>query len=253
MTLFVSVLTLTVVFLAVPHAYGTMLDLTTHDASGYIGGAYFLQTDGQSTGSGVIDSFVRLNTNHDVSEGYNTTANGVFDTGSSDTFDHELLLADIPVVVFGGIRYREFLLDINEPNGNKGTLSLDEIQIFRSNVANQNVESFNSGIVGLTSASLVYRLDTANNDNWIALNANLNHGSGSGDMFAYIPDSFFSSSTGDYVYLYSRFGENYANNAGFEEWSVLQHENIVPEPATFTLLGIGLAGMLLITKSKRAQ
>ena len=41
----------------------TGLDLTTAGASGFINGAFFQQVPDQSTGTGVIDPFVRLSTN----------------------------------------------------------------------------------------------------------------------------------------------------------------------------------------------
>jgi hypothetical protein len=53
--------------------------------------------------------------------------------------------------------------------------------------------------------------------NWVALNASLTHGNGSGDMLLYVPDSAFAGQT--YVYLYSEFGVNYACNGGFEQWA----------------------------------
>jgi hypothetical protein len=45
-----------------------------------------------------------------------------------------------------------------------------------------------------------------------------NHGSGSGDMYAYIPTSDFSAAkTSDFVYLYAHFGNRNASQSGFEE------------------------------------
>ena len=240
------------------------LDLTTAGSSAWLNGALFEQINPQTTGTGVIQPFAQLNSNQDVEDAYNTTVNNTLDIGPSDNFNYELLLSDVPLVMIGGASYRRFLLDINEPkDGEDRLLSLDEIQIFLSDAPNQSVETYAGGsatagtgdLVDLANATLVYQLDgnlSQNNpDNWILLNYALNHGQGSGDMFAYIPDSVFNPNDGSYVYLYSRFGENYANDSGFEEWAVPTADEVVPEPASFLLLGTGLA-VLIASRKKPA-
>src|SRR5262245_30513946 len=68
-----------------------MLDLTTAGASGFINGAFFQQTGPQPTGTGAIQSFVRIQRN--VSEqGYNTDYRPVqFDEKSDPNFTRSLL------------------------------------------------------------------------------------------------------------------------------------------------------------------
>jgi hypothetical protein len=246
-----------------------MLDLSFAGADGEINEAYFIQIDPKSMGTGNIHTFVEIGDARqaeeplggvsyaDIVEAYNTTEAGTLDNGSSDIFNHELLLSAVPVVEIDGIFYRQFLLDINQhkssPNfPTSGLLSLDEIQLFLSDAPNQSVESFDDGILDLADSELIYRLDwdydeEEEDDNWIKLKYDLNHGSGSGDMFAYIPDDFFSDEY-EYVYLYSRFGENFANNDGFEEWAV--RDNILPEPATMSLLGLGALGLSGLRKKR---
>ena len=157
-------------------------------------------------------------------------------------------MADVPIFTIDGVDYRSFLLDINQ-TGESSLLSLDEIQVLQSSTPNQSVTTFSSGIVNLANRFLVYRLDNGG-DNWIKLDNNLSAGSGKGDMSMFIPASFFTGS-GQYVYLYSKFGVNIVNNDGFEEWSKgvgnddnTGGENPIPEPGTMLLLGTGLAALV---------
>jgi hypothetical protein len=226
----------------------TNLDLTTLGASGFINSAYFQQTSPQPTGTGVIKPFVRVRSNHNVEQAYNTTVNNTLDVDSPNNWNHEIRLSDIPTVTLGNVLYRQFFLDINQ-TAESPLLSLDEVQVFLSSTPNQSVETFTSGLINLSYNKLVYRMDTGG-DNRVTLNYSLNHGSGSGDMFMYIADSLFTGSNAQYVYLYSKFGQHNANNAGFEEWSTLSNrsQRSVPEPASLALIGAGIFGMA--TKSR---
>jgi hypothetical protein len=114
---------------------GPTLDLTTAGSSGYIDLAYFVQIDPQTTGTGVIEPFVRLSTNQDVSQGYNTDARPLeLDENNSPQFTRSLLLNDVPIVSLNETLYREFLLDINQKGAVGGSLlSLDTIEIYLAN------------------------------------------------------------------------------------------------------------------------
>jgi len=210
------------------------LDLTTSGASGTINGAYFAQGNYAAAGTGLIESFVRIQTNQAVEQGYNTDARPLeFHENNSPQFTRSLLLADVPIVTLNGIDYREFLLDINEANGRKSLLSLDTIEVYLAG----------EGDIGSYSelGAAVFNLD-AGADNGILLNAALNSGSGSGDMRAYIPDALFAG--GDYVYLYSMFGEKYENDGGYEEWAVRRAQTPpahAPAPGAALLGSIGLS------------
>jgi hypothetical protein len=216
-----------------------MYDLSTAGSSATINGALFTTTDRQSTGTGLIHTFVQVHADG-TEQSYNTDAGKVLDSGSSATFNHSLLLSEVPVVSISGVDYREFLLDINEKSSNP-YISLDRLQIYLRASGN-----YSGSVNGLGTP--IYSLDTATKNNWILLDYRLNSGSGSGDMLAYIPNALFGLGSGNYVYLYSKFGCNKPSDDGFEEWAVRKCETpVVPVPAGVILgvLGLGAAGWKL--------
>jgi len=234
---------------------------TTSSGSFQSGIDFFTRTDSQATGSGVIQSFVRISAaNQAIIQGYNTDARKTqFDENSSPTFTRHLNLSDIPEVVIDGVTYREFLLDINQ-NNDDPLLSLNELQIFVGNTGSPIGASVDSnGTLDFGSqASLIYDMD-ANADNTVELNYNLNSGSGSGDLFAYVKSSLFGTDGTQFVTLYSKFGDPNANNDGYEEWAVRTGTTlaVVPEPGTIALalsgaLGFGLAGLRRLRRQKAA-
>ncbi len=217
--------------------HAAVLDLTTPGSWGTVNGGIFRQFDGNPTGTGTIDAFVRIQA-FGVQQGYNTDGRPVqYDENSAAQFTHSLLLSSIPILSDDGTNYREFLLDINQ-NG-QNILSLDKIEIYLEATGDLLNHPTNFG-------APVYDLD-AGEDNWIKLDYSLNGGSGQGDMLAYIPDSLFTGSN-QYVYLYSRFGENSVADNGFEEWAYGVDGPVIPEPAT--ILSLGLGALILIRKRK---
>ncbi|HEX5269932.1 MAG TPA: hypothetical protein VFW33_05575, partial [Gemmataceae bacterium] len=197
-----------------------MLDLTTRGAVGDVNGAIFRQSDPQPTGTGVIRSFVRLQTSNGkatVEQGYNTDNRPLqFDENNSPQFTRSLRLSDLPTEDVGGVTYRVFLLDINQKSS-QPYLSLDELRLFVGDAP--NLSGYQTATNQLPGAALVYDLD-AGGDSWVKLDSRLNSGSGSGDMLLYVPDADFTAQGAHpYVYLYSKFGVNFAGNAGFEEWA----------------------------------
>lgn len=233
-----------------------IVDLTSVGATGTINGAIYQQVDAQSTGTGTINSFAQIQAqgNNDVQSGYNTTVNNTLDNGAPDNFNHSITLSEVPVISISNTDYREFLLDVNEADQGPASgrfISLDEVQLFMGGTANNSVETLNGSGILEHDGTLIYQMD-AGMDNWVALDFQLNSGSGSGDMFLYVPDSLFAGfASTDVVTLYSEFGQqgtnpsngmggnftgDFGSSAGFEEWAV----RVIPEPATLATLAIGI-------------
>jgi hypothetical protein len=217
-------------------AYAEMVDLTTLGSSGSANGALFYQFDEIPTGTGLIDSFLRIQ-GMGVQQGYNTDGTVEYDTMAS--FTHSIQISDLPTVDIGGTLYREFMLDINQDG--QRILSVDEIRIALWDTGN---------LSGYSSifASPIWDLDETE-DNWIKLDDLLNTGSGHGDMLALIPDSLFTGLESQYVYLYSKFGVNSPADNGFEEWAYGTQGPLIPEPTTIALLGFG--ALFLLRRKRR--
>lgn len=262
----------------------TTLDLTTANASATgtasLGGTFRVdQVPNQSTGTGVIDPFLRVQAtgNNDSEQGYNTSNGTPFDD-KGGVFTRALLLSEVPVVNLGGTNYRQFLLDVNQ-TGDNPRLSLNQIQIFMGSVdpaCPTGKGTKNCGVsvddspatdypvmAAISGTSEIFRMScasTANCQNTILLDYSLNSGSGSGDMFLYVASSLFTGGT--HVIFYSQFGllgntaGLYGTNDGFEEWSVLKAPGSpcigceVPEPNSALLLGTAVMALGLLLRRR---
>jgi len=244
---------------------GTPLDLTTAGAIATLNSqsdvtdgpvAIFQQVSTQPTGTGVIQSFLRVENhgaNQTVEQGYNTNARPTqFDEKTDHNFTRAIKLSEIPVVTIDGVAYRQFLLDANQP-GSSPLLSLDQLRIYEADTP--NLTGYDSSNL-LAGRSALFDLDSGDTggDTWVKIDTSLNHGSGSGDIVINIADRLFTpsgTSSNPYVYLYSRFGDNIAARAGFEEFAVSKG---LPAPAVDTLsgfvldssTGVGLSGVSIV-------
>ncbi len=232
-----------------PAGAALTVDLTSAGSSGSANGAYFEWVDENSTGTGVIDSFLRIQATG-TERGYNTDGTLQFDTKSSHT--KALLLSAVPIVEKNSVLYREFLLDIGESSsGDSPILSLDTIEIYLS---------MDEDLTGYPTfggmATKIFDLDVGpDGDAMVLMDASLNPGNGWGDIFAYIPTSLFSG--GDYVYLYCEFGGTYPSDSSPEEWAVRLADVPPPPPppppvpAPGALLLALLGGSMTISLHRR--
>jgi hypothetical protein len=240
------------------------LDLTKSGSSGFINNALFEQvSDSNAAGTGKINSFLRIHAlgNEGSEQGYNTDYRGQggqklqFDENQSPQFTRSLKLSDVPIVTKDGIKYRQFILDINEPNAQKQEkplITLDKLQLFLGNAGNLFDYSPTTGFG--SNAYKIYDLD-ANKNSQVALK-DINAGSGRYDMFTYIPDSVFTGPN-EYVYLYSSFQGEFTQG-GFEEWAVKMADTPPPPPPPKKVPEPGTAVALLLAgwgvmRSRRKQ
>ncbi len=238
-------------------ARADLVDLTT-TPYGKIDGAYFLASDLRATGTGRFDPFVRIQAHTgDAEQGYNTNADVQWQT-KTGKWTHALEVITVPtpsdLTMPDGTAldgdYWELILDNNQ-SGN-GPISLNELQIYRGSAAQlanftgaptfhrADTGHYDWGDLSSLSALKVFDLDTATNNQVYAASST---GSGSGDMFAYIP----TLGSGDYLLVYSQFGipdaAAYPASGGFEEWGVRKGSTEpprVPAPAAVLLGMFGL-------------
>jgi hypothetical protein len=236
-------------------AHADTLDLTAAGASQGDGqGAIYSQTSLQSTGSGVIDPFLTIK-REGAESGYNTdatTGDLLDDLRATNQYVRSVKIGDVLKVNYNGDDYAKFLLDVNESNGGTDNLlSLNKLQLFATedpNLTGYMETSFTVGAAtdgfGAGNSTLLYDLD-ALTDNTVELDYNLNHGSGSGDMFVYIPYNLIAGK-GTYLVMYSSFGVPNTSSAGFEEWSVVTGDNGSPAPGPGLPLPSAATGGALI-------
>lgn len=231
-----------VTLLASTASRATIVDLTGSNQSGNIGDAQFVFTQPQPTGTGVIQPFLRVQ-NDPAEQGYNTSGGTPFDD-KAGPWTHDLTFADLQTtaVVLNGTSYFQVLLDVNEPGGTRSLITLDQLQFYTSSQGSLTTTDISS----LGALRYSFGVDDA-----VILDASRNHGSGSGDMYAYIPTSAFAGTeSSDFIYMYVHFGDADPSQGGFEEWALVV--NPIPEMGTFFPV-IGLMVAVLSTHVLRRR
>src|SRR5213595_2554146 len=179
-----SIVLIVAILICTTVGYATVVDLTGSNDSGTINDAQFVFTTPQPTGTGVIQPFLRLE-NTPIEQGYNTSGGTPFDD-KAGPWTHNLTFGDLQntEVTLGGASYFKLLLDVNEPGRSKSLISLDQLQFYTSKVGSQTT----SNVPSLGTLRFSFKPPTIGPSNdYVLMDAALNSGSGSGDMYAFIP------------------------------------------------------------------
>lgn len=278
-----------------PRVHAIEYDLTAVGSQslnvvGAYGGTAVVQDHwSQPTGTGVFKPFLSLqgaNGNANTEHAYNTDGfTNLFMDANRPQWNNRLKVGDLETVTFGSLNYFAFVLDANEPGGDKSLISVDNIRIYTS--ATDNTTSVGNNVANLdnlgtlrwamnTPTTITTTVDVVekikgkevtttttvtdfNKENWIKLDAgqentfnNSNGGSGMADLVVFIPQSAFAGvSLDDYLWFYNLNGAHYstdidlASQSGFEEWSAYTRTTPVEVPENGTTAILLGAGMIL--------
>ncbi len=231
--------------------------------TGSIGGtAYFFTDATQGTGTGNIKPFLRMQAggNSSLEQGYNSDfADPYYDESNpASPWNHSVMLDDLAVINRDGVDYYVFFLDVDQQGGGRfnpadpdpdAILSLTDLRVGVASAGNL------TGPVDSLAVNWAWRMSPGD---MVNIYYKLDHGSGGGDVDVYIPVSAFGGASGNYMYLYSRFGctnctnPPYGNNSGPEEWAYAAGVEPIPEPAAFLLFVPALALLGLKSRRRRA-
>jgi len=262
--------TLTASVLMTLSVHAVQIDLTatpTSDANAVTtsDGVIWSQTTIQPTGTGVIDPFLRMQaSNHPIEEGYNTSAtprpmDDLSTSGSGNNYVHDVQFSSMDTS--GG--FIKLLLDANQ-TGSQPRLTMSSFVLWLVDTPADNTATSLADLYAQLGTP-AYDMDASlgNSQVNIAVQNNngfdANNGSGSGDLYVWIPTSILQT-TGTYMVLYSEFGngrsngnwDNYENNDGFEEWAFINGPNTIPDGgSTLVLLGSGVLALGFVTRRSK--
>jgi len=196
-----------------------VVDLTTLNASGAVDNVVFMQAAPDANVPS--DEILRLSSGKKIEQGYNSDGAPQFDEKPGRTRTVRML--DLVPVTANGITYRVLELNINEARRNP-LLSLDELRLYVSN--SDSTYGYNKTTKKLGGISPVFDLG----NNFVKLDTRVNDDASKGDMLVYIPQNILTAGgdSNPYVYLYSKFGVNFANTGGKEKWGPAV--GVVPPP-----------------------
>ena len=193
-----------------------------------------------ASGSGIFESFLQVQ-DQPKEEGYNTDGDKEFDTGSSPTFNHAVLVSEIPTVECASLDGSEtadglcweLFSDINDSNANDpaaAQIQLTDLEVWFTD--DNEITGYDQGGTGFgADADLIYDFEG------LVLINDVNQGSGRGDLRYLIPVAGFDipddcgfgdSDCMTYFVLYTEFGDSdvegdFISDSGFEEWKVKRY------------------------------
>ncbi len=213
----------------------TVVDLTGSTNSGSVSGAQFVFAN-QQPAAGLSNPFLRLSSTG-TEQGYNTSGGTPFDTDAG-SFTKNIRVSDLEASRFtlNGTAYYSLLLQANEPTGSSSLLTLQRLEFYTSTQGSKNTTDVAS------LGTMRWSLDSGS-DSMVKIDANRPHGTGTGDMYAYIPAANFNNANkNDFVYMFVGFGDANDSGNGFEEWAIVNAITPVPELSTFfPIIGLMVA------------
>lgn len=234
-------------------------DTTSGVQTAFAGGTFIVTQETQSpSGTGVFEPFLRVQANGSE-QGFNTDQVPTLDA-KAGIWTHSIQLGAIPIVTIGGIDYRQLALDVNQAGGQTAQISLNQVQLFSSStdlglstntLQQANASPNQSAVISFADGTLLFQMsgrDTGTQTAYTVIAATQS-GSGVADMFLYVNNSVFSStSPTSFLTMFTQLGDPNgfpASTDGFEEWGVrTTTPTAVPEPSTMAIAGLGALGFV---------
>ena len=215
------------------NASAAVVDLGA-DGSGFLNGAFFTVSSEHTAGTGVYDPFLTIQ-NDPWQQGYNSNTDN-FNTKREPQWNHEIRFSDLRTTVINGTAYFGFIVDVNEPGGDKANISLDALRIWTSATVQNSTSVNGSGFFNGSLGTLHFDLGAGNS----VLYNDQHTGSGTADISIFIPVSNFEGiGMNDFVYMYQRWGNTDASQGGFEETRLAGGIAPIPEMnALFPIIGL---------------
>lgn len=166
--------------------------------------------------------------------------------------------------------FHVFTIDVNEPGNQDRYISMDRFQLYVG--GSDDVDPLPSDIANLSNlGAKIYDMD-ANEDSEVLMDASLSTGSGTMDLFVFVPISRFAGLDPDsLVYVFTEFGqyseasdsldfgatsgaENIAAHAGYKdvEIGLGVEASSVPEPHSAVLAALGL-GLVWLRRGRKSS